>query len=158
MDKGFFSIGQRFTPHNLEERLREMKRRAKNLRPWLKRAGLQLVQSAQKNFQQGGRPKWNGLKLATLIGRGNTAGGGGLSKPLRDTGVLMASIASAMKHPQGVWVLLKDSLAVGTNVPYAGYHQFGTRWISAREFLLAQPEDEKVMLKMLTEFMAEPVK
>ncbi len=48
------------------------------------------------------------------------------ARPLRNTGRLMASITGSV---QG------NTASAGTNVFYAGYQQFGTRYMVARRFL-----------------------
>ncbi len=55
------------------------------------------------NFQQGGRPKWLGLKYRQGV-------------PLNDTGALRKSINEYFTN---------DMAAVGTNLPYAAIHHFG---------------------------------
>lgn len=62
------------------------------------------------NFDAQGRPKWLGLKPATLRRRGAGA------KILQDTGRLAASVATDYG---------RDYARVGSNAVYAAIHQFG---------------------------------
>lgn len=59
--------------------------------------------------------------------------GGKSAKPLRDKGLLMASVTGA--GAGHVEELTKTAFVFGTNLDYAGFHQFGTRRIPQREFL-----------------------
>ncbi|PJG83775.1 phage virion morphogenesis protein [Caviibacterium pharyngocola] len=79
------------------------------------------------NFDQGGRPKWQGLKYREGM-------------PLVDTENLMGSITSHYDN---------DNAIVGTNVAYAAIHHFGGKAgrgqkvdIPARPFLTLTPQDE----------------
>lgn len=114
-----------------------------NLVPFLKAAGLVMLESSQRNFMAGGRPGWAPLTPATIRRRR----GQGTPEPLRDTGVLMTSLA-----PLGadVFRLTPLSVEAGTNVPYAGYHQLGIG-VPARPFLMLQPEDEETILNIALE-------
>ena len=87
-----------------------------------------MLDAVEENFAQEGRPKWLGLKPASLLARA-----GALTKKgqvsaarfdkrvrnahiLQDSGRLAASIVSRADASQAV---------VGTNVAYAAIHQFG---------------------------------
>lgn len=72
----------------------------------MRKTGAIIRESIRTNFARGGRPEsWR--RLRTRQGQ-----------PLRDTNRLMNSITS---------VAGKDSVRVGTNVEYAGLHQYGAR-------------------------------
>ena len=76
------------------------------------------------------------------------------AKPLRDTGMLMASIGFPSRD--GISVNKPLELRVGTNVPYAWVHQKG--WdegkIPARPFMLLHPEDEEKIVKAILDHIA----
>lgn len=139
--------------------------------PFLKPAGMVLVASSQKNFQEGGRPKWAPLSPVTLLLRAKSKSGyrqhkrgpskGRITrrtfekyiagaKTLRDTDILMASIGNSGKG--GVQRLTKTSITVGTALEKAEYLQDGVKstkgWIvgkkiPARPFMVAQDEDKR---------------
>ncbi len=56
--------------------------------------------------------------------------GGSSAKPLRDTGLLLASITSAATVTETA-----AEITYGTGLYYAGFQNFGTRTIPAREFV-----------------------
>ena len=112
----------------------------KDLTPFMKVAGLVILESVQRNFIEGGRPAWTPLRPATIKRRR----GFGDVQILRDTGLLMNSLAPASPS---VWRLEPLSVEVGTNVPYAGYHQLGIG-VPERPFLMVQPEDEETLMKV----------
>ena len=105
-------------------RLDEIGQRARDLRPVLAVAAEDLKTLVDDSFEQSRAPDgspWAPLASSTVARRRQ-----GSSKPLIDTGRLRNSI-NASSGP--------SSLKVGTNVPYAAYHQFGTEDIPARPFL-----------------------
>lgn len=85
----------------------------------LKAAAVMLAASAKECFEQGQSPAgvpWAPLKRP----RANSKGG---DKPLRDKGLLMASLtARGMNHIEDI---TDDRLEFGTNLDYAGIHQDG---------------------------------
>lgn len=119
--------------------LREyLKRIAQNIgdpKPFFKAAGLVIMESVNRNFEEGGRPKWKPLAPATIKRRR----GSGDPQPLRDTGLLMTSIG---KGSHGVMQTAKDHLLIGTNRPGAAVNQ------ETRPFMMLQPADEETLLKL----------
>jgi phage virion morphogenesis protein len=77
--------------------------------------------------------------------------GGRSAKPLVDRGLLMASVSA--QGGGSVRDVTPRSLEFGTNVSYAGYHQFGTRTIPARRFLGITD----AMAKRIEELVADDV-
>lgn len=79
-----------------------------------------LVADVRENFDQAHAPDgtaWLPLKNPSQ------RRGGSSSKPLRDTGLLMASVtAQGRGHVEQI---TEDTLVLGTNLPYAGVHQHG---------------------------------
>ena len=167
MGGSFFEIEQIFTPPNLKKKMEEAGDRGKDLRPWLKQAGLVALSSIQMNqFRASGNPKWPGLKLNTLIQRGAEAGGGGLPKPLLDKGILVNSFISGVQSAGGAGTpqlrqggnlqeLTKARIVVGTSLKYAKFHQFGTARMVARPFARIMKKDEVIMGKLLVDYMKE---
>jgi len=126
------------------DKLQRAGKKLSSLKAWFKIAGLLVLESVQDVIIKGGEPKWPGLKLATLIRRGAGA------KPLRDTGLLMNSLEPKVKRSDGIWDQKKTSLSVGTNVPYARFHQFGEGWMK-RPFMVLQKAYEEKITKALDE-------
>lgn len=92
---------------------------------------LVIIPSIRKNFQVGGRPKWQPLSEPYRSYR--------LPRPiLVQTGALRAAATTIAN-----WRVDHDSAEmIGVDsAPYAGYHQTGTRIMPARPFAMYQPED-----------------
>jgi len=81
-----------------------------------------LMESIQTNFADEGRPKWIKSRLAQLENR----------LTLTRTGRLRNSFTSTWN---------KDVLEISTKVFYGKFHQYGTKRLPARPFLMIQPED-----------------
>lgn len=118
--------------------LRKTKGAVRNMTAYMKTVGGIVIESITRNFMVGGRPKWEPLKPST-IRRRRKGEGTGTPKPLRDTGVLMASIGRPNK--KGYYELKPREVAVGTNVPYAGYQN------ATRPFMVLQKADEEAILR-----------
>lgn len=124
--------------------------------PFLRQAGTEVIASSQRNIEAGGRPAWEPLSDATLMLRRK---GGEGARPLRDVGLLMASIGNPAKD--GVWVLEKGAVTVGTALKYAAPQQFGAttggmipgKRIPARPFLKLQPYEEERIFDMAVRFV-----
>lgn len=122
-----------------------------------------LSSEAKRSFDEGSSPSgvpWAPLKRErrrkrerrTKKGKG---GGGSGQKPLRNTGILMQSVtAGGVGH---VEQLGPSGLVYGTTVPYAGYHQRGTRHIPARPFLGLSPRALGIIQQMTADFVARQV-
>lgn len=118
--------------------LRKTKGAVRNMTAFMKVAGGVMIESITRNFMAGGRPKWAPLSPAT-IRRRRQGEGEGTPKPLRDTGILMASIGRPNKG--GYYALKPLSVSVGTNVPYARYQN------KTRPFMVLQKADEEKIMK-----------
>jgi len=106
------------------------------------RLGVALLSQVQQAFivkSRGGRGS-DGVKWAPLSPRTLTArrtGPGGSADILRDTGRLLRSLTPGVEDrpsnaPEQVFELGKGELTIGTNCPYAKFHQEGTERIPAR--------------------------
>lgn len=83
----------------------------------LKRAGIYMVGSIDRNFEAEGRPKrWIRLSPMTIEMRRHGEGRG-TARILQDTGRLRASITYE--------IVGSDGIKIGTNIPYAGKLHFG---------------------------------
>lgn len=101
------------------ERLRAMQQRANDIRPALGEIGVEFAERIRQQFSQGRSPygeKWAALSKTTQARNNGKRTGG---QPLMDTGRLRASIDSS--------VTSASSVSVGTNLRYAGLHQYGAR-------------------------------
>ena len=134
----------------LRKRLEKARRAEKNFKPWLKQSAQIAVTSVQTNFDQGGRPAWVDLSEETIRKRGP-------GEPLRDKGILMASVISPKTHEDGVFEIDNFSVEVGTNLRYAKPQHYGTRdgHIPPRPFMFLMEVDEKRITTMLVDFLAK---
>ncbi len=106
------------------EKLRAMEQRMANMSPILRVIGADLVELIDSNFDKSTAPDgtlWAPLKAPRRHQRDT-----GPPKPLIDTGRLRRSITyqAGRRH-----------VDVGTNVVYAGTHQWGTVHVPARPFV-----------------------
>lgn len=114
--------------------------------PALRACSLLLASAARECFDQGRAPDgaaWLPLK------RPSKKRGGKSAKPLRDTGLLMASLQPG--RPDNVTDVGAFHVGFGTNVAYARFHQEGTRTIPARPFLGWTPALERKCLLILAQ-------
>lgn len=159
--------------------------KAKNLRIPLKRCGILMLGSIDKNFRAEGRPtKWPPLSEMTLARRRKEGRG---AKILQDTGMGKGSIVYNVVSDQEV--------QIGTPLEYMKIHQTGgsinlpartiypvnarvLHWVSdgkdvfamhahqkartvkipKRQFLLFQEEDKTNIVKIFTEYLEEIIK
>ncbi len=156
----------------VKDLLKQIQDNIANVSPFLKSAGIVIVESVMQNFMEGGRPDpWEPLKETTLERRargrsdyktyqsGQNKGRwtkGTAEKyimagaqPLRDNGILMASIGNIAGD--GIFEMVEDGLAVGTTVQAARFLQIGTKWMVARPFMMVQTEDVDTIAKMAAE-------
>ena len=101
-----------------------MMRRSENLTPAMKVGAESIQRLIQKTFQTSASPtgeKWEPLAEATVKRRRQNS-----NTPLVDTGKLRLSMATSYGA---------RTINFGTNTKYAGFQQFGTRYIPARPFL-----------------------
>ncbi len=165
--------------------LKKAGNRAKNLRIPLKRSGILMLASVDKNFRAEGRPtKWAPLSPMTIAMRKKKGRG---AKILQDTGLGKGSITYK--------VVSNQMVQIGTNRDYMRKHQEGAdikipardiypvkakalHWISdgkdvfamhvhqkertaripQRKFLLFQEEDKANIVKIFTEYLEEIIK
>jgi phage gpG-like protein len=120
--------------------------------PALKRVAFYLSAQARLCFDQGRSP--DGTAWAALVNP-SARRGGSSARPLRDTGLLMASCASGVGHAEQI---TDSTLTWGTNVDYAAYQQFGTHRIPARPFLGVTPEYEARIVQILMDHAEKALK
>jgi phage virion morphogenesis protein len=119
----------------------------------LRTCALYLNSAARQRFDQGASP--DGVPWAALI-RPSKRRGGASAKPLRDTGILMASLTSrATGHIEEI---TDTALEWGTNVSYAAFHQHGTARMVARPFLGVTPKDEERMATIILDWAEKRLK
>jgi len=164
--------------------LKKAGNKAKDLRIPLKRCGILMLRSIDKNFRAEGRPKrWAPLSPMTIAMRRKKGRG---AKILQDTGHGKGSIVYK--------VVSKQKVQIGTNLDYMRIHQEGgsikipardiypvkaralhwvdpgtgedvfamhvhqderTAKIPQRKFLLFQEDDKKNIVKIFTEYLEE---
>lgn len=117
-------------PHWLEAQARILE--GADLTPLLKVCELLLIADAKTNFVNQSSPDghpWAPFAASTLKNkkRGKTP------LLLRDTGLLMASLAASGR--QGISVMSRTGLEWGTAVNYAPFNQYGTLTTPARPFV-----------------------
>lgn len=123
-------------PEGLEESANESQAqadRALDLSAVLAVIAVDIETFIDDRFKSGTDPggnEWRPLAAATIAARRGTN-----PKPLIDTGTLRGSITTDVDNA---------SILLGTNVPYAGFHQFGTTTIPARPFLPFTEDNEVV--------------
>ncbi len=94
-----------------------------------------LISATKQNFALGQSPDgvpWAPLKRPRRRPRDKRKGRrkGSIDMPLRDSGLLMASVTAG-----DIDEISGGALRYGTSLSYARYHQFGTRYIPRRQFL-----------------------
>jgi len=100
----------------LRKLLNRLQRKLGDMSPIMDEIGATVADNVRLGFNDGRDPwghSWAPLSPVTIYRRRKKS-----SRPLRDTGRLMNSIT----HKAG-----RDYAVVGTNVEYAGTHQFGVR-------------------------------
>lgn len=112
------------SPQDLARKMSAMMKRTQDMTPAMK-VGAQAIQRLMtKTFDNSASPtgkQWKPLAPQTIAKRKDNS-----STPLIDKGPLSESMATS----HGA-----RSINFGTNVPYAGFQQFGTRYIPARPFM-----------------------
>jgi phage gpG-like protein len=114
----------------------------------LKTAAVYLASQSKECFDQSRDPSgvaWLPLKSPSA------RRGGPRSKPLRDTGLLMASVAA--RGAGHVEEVTRTSLVVGTSIDYASYHQLGTSSIPARPFLGITAKIEDRIARIILDYV-----
>jgi phage gpG-like protein len=138
----------------------------------LKKSEEYMLGSIAETFRVGGRPeKWAPLKPSSIRARayrhrrGSSARAkrarkkaievmmAGNIRPLIDTGTLMRSVTARTPTAGSIRKLTKTELVIGTNVEYAPYHQYGTKYIPARPFLQILPEDKENITQIFKDWL-----
>lgn len=144
----------RFDTGPLTGLVNDLRGRVADFRVPLKRAGVYMHGSVNRNFKAQGRPKkWKKLSTRTLRERRR---GRGIGKPqiLMDTGILRASVVSSTGQGS-VYRLSSAKLILGTNIEYAWSHQLGDaeRRIPPRPFLIIHPEDVEAISEIFLDYL-----
>ena len=120
----------------LKAGLERLERSVLDLRPAMRSIAQALAYETEQNFQAEGRPRWTPLARPTIEGRvGGLAKGrkGGYLKDGRISKTVANQAAGGFRILQHSGLLASSivtdhdstSAVVGTNVEYAGIHQFG---------------------------------
>ena len=113
------------SPQDLARKMSAMVKRTQDMTPAMKVGAEAIVRLIANTFQKSASPTgigWEPLAEATIKRRRQNS-----NTPLMDTKRLSRSLLNASYGAR--------SIKFGTNVEYAGYQQFGTRYIPARPFL-----------------------
>jgi phage gpG-like protein len=122
----------------LKALMRDLMKNGKDLTRALKRSGVHMMTSMDKNFKMQGRPQsWKPLSPNTIAGRRKGSG-----VILQDKGMLRMSVLSRTSKGN-IYRLGKDSLVMGSSLKIASYHQYGTSPYTIR------PKTKK-MLRFMT--------
>ena len=129
--------------------LKRRRKKALNLVIPLKKAGLLMLRSINRNFESSGRPnKWKPLKRSTLLAKVRK---GFSPKPLIRSGAMKRSITFTSNRKR---------LAIGTSIVYGAIHQFGGRAgrhlsakIPKRTYLLFQNQDLEDIEELITDHL-----
>lgn len=112
------------SPEDLARKMSAMMKRTQDMTPAMKVGAESVQRLIQKTFQTSASPVgvgWEPLAEATVKRRRKKS-----NTPLVDTGKLRLSMATSFGA---------RTINFGTNTKYAGYQQFGTRFIPPRPFL-----------------------
>jgi len=100
----------------VEDRLMRLYARAKDSRSLLRKIAGDMLKDTHDNFDTQGHGKWKKLRASTIDRRTKKGKWGQGSKMLKVTGRLYTSVKAKSTDKYAI---------VGTNVRYAGIHQFG---------------------------------
>lgn len=132
----------------LERTLRSMAKSNQSPSQEMALIGRRMLKMQKSHFDKQEDPHgmpWPELSPATIAARRKGSEKGIAHRapvPLRDTGRMYNSMASKTTTYDA---------AVGTNVPYAKDHQFGTDKIPARPFLYITATERRDLVRMLTD-------
>ncbi len=150
--------------------LGEARKRARDMTPAFQQIGEIMQASILQNFEAGGRPDaWAPLKGRTLLARA-----GGARKAIKKRGGLTAKaqktiyghkilIQSSILRNSIHYVASSDNVLIGTAVVYAATHQYGRTSgrgapIPARPFLVVQPEDDREISRIVSDYLTRPLR
>lgn len=107
-----------------------------------------VIKMVTRKFAQSG-PGWAPLSKRTLQRRRKKGRG---AKPLLDTGRLRASVVA--EGEGGVREITSIGFRLGTNLKYAGTHQFGRGKVPARPFMPTNEELEGEFYPLIERYLA----
>jgi phage virion morphogenesis protein len=133
-----------------DNNLRELERRMGNLRPVMESIGAELESRIANRFETRRDPVGR-FWAAWSKGYEAQYPSDGRGKVLERSGDMVSSLN---------WRADRSSVRVGFGVPYAAYHEFGTRRMPRRGLLFADPEngelsgaDERAINELLTDWL-----
>lgn len=136
----------------IQQLLKKLTTKTENLRPLMKNIAGIMMDSVETNFEQEGRPKWQGLAKSTIKQR--TKAGTWPGKILQ---VSQAGLASSITSKYD-----DNSAMVGTNKVYAAIHQFGGDAgrnkkvkIPARPYLKLGEKENTEIIKEIQNYLQE---
>lgn len=126
------------------KKLNRLEQRMRNTRPLMRDIAGVMADAVEENFAREGRPKWVDLQPATKKARARKNKWPG--KILQVSGKLASSVSQRSSQTEA---------AVGSNLVYAGVHQFGStkQNIPARPFLRMQDDDIDEILDLVNDWV-----
>ena len=132
----------------------------------LKQIAVLIAGETKRNFAAGADPDgniWKPLKRPRTLPKSRRKAikkrrllTGKTDKPLRNKGLLMASV-TAGTNPNQRREITARQLIFGTNLHYGPYHQFGTKYIPIRRFLGLNERILQQAEEILADFMAKKI-
>jgi len=108
-------------------KLKQLEDMGRDFREPMNQAGLYMMRETEKNFRSQKSPDgsaWSPLADSTQAKRRKWKKSQHSNRTLQDTGTLMNSLIN-QSHSNAIFRVSQHSVELGTNVPYAGVHQFG---------------------------------
>lgn len=135
--------------------LQDLQRRLNDMTPVMSEIGQKLEGTVSMRFTTQTDPlgrRWTQLKPATLQARAKAGKTGNI---LDFTGDMLAGLS---------WAATAESVRVGFNVPYAAYHEWGTRHMPRRGLLMGNPnagtladDDVADVLDIIADYLNEAI-
>jgi phage virion morphogenesis protein len=133
----------------LQHNMRKLSATMKDLRPVMKRVGVYMVASTNKNFRrQGMTSKWPDLAESTKRQRAKKGKWPGRMLDVHGASGLRGSITFQAG---------REDVVIGTSVPYARKHQFGIG-VPKRPFLGFLPQDKVAISRIVADGIWRKVK
>jgi phage gpG-like protein len=127
--------------------------RSKDMTPAMRAIGLYFMGTTEKTFKAEGRPKkWTKLAPSTIqdrIRKGFRPG-----PILTRTGDLRRSLTQRGAQKQ-IFRVTRNSMTLGSSVPYLSVHQRGTRNVPQRVFIQILSQDVKNVGEIINKYILE---
>jgi phage gpG-like protein len=139
------------SPEELTGDLDGIRERAADMSPVMLRIGLHQMQSTRRTFRAEGRPKkWAPLAPATIADR--IRKGFGPRPILKRTGRLMDSLTKP-NHKDQIFKVTRNSMTLGSEVPYHKYHQRRKGKIPQRVTVIFLAQDIRIIASKIWDYV-----